>query len=125
MKKLFLMITALGMLTCSTVVAQDTIMHKKMKTHKMSPPKDHIMMKDGKMWVMKNGKHTELKEPMTLENGTMVMADGTVKMKDGNTMMLKNGNSIDMMGKVMPMKMKKTMKSPMKRDSMKRDTMKY
>lgn len=113
------MMTALGMLTCSTVVAQDTTMHKKMKTHKMSPPKDHIMMKDGKLWVMKNGTHTEMKEPMTLENGTMVMTDGTVKMKDGSSMVLKNGNSINMMGQMMPMKMKKSMKPSMKKDTIK------
>lgn len=117
MKKLFLMITALVMLTCGAVVAQDSTMNKKMKTHKMGKAKDHIMMKDGKMWVMKNGVHSEMKEPMTLENGTMVMTDGTVKMKDGKTMMLKNGNSIDMMGKMRPMKMKKAMEPTMKKDT--------
>lgn len=49
----------------------------------------------------------------------MVMTDGTVTMKDGSTMMMKNGNSMDMMGKMRPMKMKKTMKSTMKRDTVK------
>ncbi|MBB2147433.1 DUF6799 domain-containing protein [Pedobacter gandavensis] len=119
MKKLFLMVTALVMLSCGAVVAQDSTMHKKMKTHKMSKAKDHIMMKDGKMWVMKNGMHTEMKETMTLPNGTMVMTDGMVKMKDGKTMMMKNGNSIDMMGKMMPMKMKKTMESTTKKETVK------
>ncbi|WP_316753032.1 DUF6799 domain-containing protein [Pedobacter gandavensis] len=90
-----------------------------MKTHKMSKAKDHIMMKDGKMWVMKNGVHKEMKQPMTLENGTMVMTDGTVKMKDGTTMMMKNGNSINMMGKMMPMKMKNSKGHTMKKDSIK------
>ena len=119
MKQLFLMIAALAMLTCSTVMAQDTTVHKTMKTHKVSKPKDHIMMKDGKMWVVKNGVRTEMKEDMPLSNGTMVMMDGTVKMKDGKTKMMKNGSSIDMMGRMMPMKMKKSTKTTIKKDTVK------
>jgi hypothetical protein len=120
MKQLFLMIAALVMLSCTAVVAQDTTMHKKMKTHKMSNAKDHIKMKDGKMWVIKKGVRTEMKETMTLANGTMVMTDGTVKMKDGKTIKLKNGSSIDMMGQMMPMKMKKSTKTTVKKDTIKR-----
>lgn len=120
MKQLFLMIAAFVVLSGSAVVAQDTTIHKKMKTQKMSNVKDHIKMKDGKMWVIKKGMRTEMKETMTLANGTMVMTDGTVKMKDGKTMMLKNGNSIDMMGRMMPVKMKKTTKTNVKKDTIKR-----
>lgn len=40
--------------------------------------KDHIMMKNGKMMVQKNGKVTTMEKDMALENGTTVNTDGTV-----------------------------------------------
>lgn len=64
--------------------------------------KDHIMMKDNKVMVQKDGKVMTLDKEMKLDNGTMVAPDGTVTMKGGDKMMLKNGDAIDMMG----MKMK-------------------
>lgn len=69
--------------------------------------KDHIMMKDGKMMVQKDGKVTMLEGQMSLENGTTVKPDGTVTMKDGEMMVLKNGDAIDMMGMKMKHHMKK------------------
>ncbi|HEY1084668.1 MAG TPA: DUF6799 domain-containing protein, partial [Prosthecobacter sp.] len=38
---------------------------------------NHIAMKDGKVWIMKDGETTELKETITLNDGTQVMKDGT------------------------------------------------
>lgn len=48
-----------------------------------SPPKDHILLTDGKVMVVKDGKTSELEKSMTLEDGTKVMKDGSVVTKDG------------------------------------------
>lgn len=48
-----------------------------------TPPKDHIMMTNGKMMVIKDGKTSEMEKSMTLEDGTKVMKDGSVVTKDG------------------------------------------
>jgi uncharacterized Zn ribbon protein len=59
-----------------------------------SKMKDCIMMKDGKMMVMKSGMSMMMMNDSTFKNGTMVMKDGTVKMKDGTTHMLKDGECV-------------------------------
>jgi hypothetical protein len=68
-----------------------------MMDHKM---KDCIMMKDGKMMVMKSGMSMQLMKDTTLKHGVMVMMDGTVKKKDGTSYMLKDGESVMGNGKV-------------------------
>jgi hypothetical protein len=46
---------------------------------------DGVMMQDGKMMMMKNGKATgAMQDSMAMPNGARVMSDGTVKMKDGS-----------------------------------------
>jgi hypothetical protein len=74
-------------------------MHKNMK--------DCVMMEDGKMMVMKGGKTMQMDKDMTIQNGTMVMADGNVKWKNGKTAMLKNGDCVYMDGKMTKMDMSK------------------
>jgi uncharacterized protein YdeI (BOF family) len=90
MKKVLVLIATVFL--CTGVFAQS-----QMKTNKM---KDCVMMKDGKMMVMKDGKTTAMDNTMTMKNGTMVMADGNVKMKDGKTMMMKDGDCMYMSGKM-------------------------
>lgn len=68
---------------------------------------DGLMMKDGKMWMTKNGKTMPMDAEVTLDNGMKVMTDGTYMDKNGTTMRLKNGESIGMNGKMMPMKKNK------------------
>ena len=80
--------------------------------------KNGVMMKNGKMMVMKNNKAMPMTSNMTMSNGTMVMTDGMVKMKNGKTMMLKNGECVYMDGKMSHMKMGNKMSTPMKKDSM-------
>lgn len=62
--------------------------------------KDCVMMKDGKMWVMKNMTST-----MNCKNGSTVMANGTVKDKAGKTTMMKNGDCVCTDGSTMKMDM--------------------
>lgn len=74
------------------------------KAEKMAEKKaelNHIAMKDGKLWVMKDGKTTELTETATLMDGTKVMADGSYLEKgEGEKKMLKEGEAITWKGKV-------------------------
>lgn len=62
---------------------------------------NHIAMKDGKVWIMKDGETTELKETITLNDGTQVMKDGTY-LEQGKTekKTLKEGEAINWKGKV-------------------------
>lgn len=84
---------------------------------KLPPAKSGVlMMKDGKMMKMKEGKTTAMGEEVTLNNGTMVMTDGTVKNKDGKLITtLKDGDRILMDGTV---KHHKTLKKNMSTSGM-------
>lgn len=66
-----------------------------------SSNKDHYCakMKDGKLTVMHNDK--PLMADATLNNGTTIKMDGTILKKDGSTTMLKEGECVDLEGKVM------------------------
>ena len=110
-----LLIIAFAFTLGTSVFAQEK-MDKKMphKTHhKMSMKKDCVMMKDGKMMTMMNGKMMAMDKDVTMSNGTVCMMDGTCKMKDGKTMMMKEGETCDMDGKMGKMKMNKGMKHKM------------
>jgi len=61
-----------------------------------------VMMKDGKMMMMTDGKATgSMEHEMTMSDGTKVMTNGTVKMKDGKEMHMKEGQMMMMDGKMM------------------------
>lgn len=101
MKKLMILMTTLFL--SAGVFAQEK-MDDKMKMDKkeqgMDMKKDHVMMMGGKMKMVKNGKEAPMEKEMTMGNGTVVMADGMCKMKDGTTMTMKNGDMMDMDGKM-------------------------
>lgn len=86
--------------------AQDNTKKSDTSHHHMMTMKDCVMMKDGKMMVIKGGKNMEMTQDMTLSDGTTVMKDGNIKMKDGKTTSLKNGDCIYMDGKIKRSKMK-------------------
>ncbi len=83
----------------------------------MHQMKDCVMMKDGKMMVMKGGNTMAMTKTMTMKNGTMVTTNGTVKMKDGKTKMLKDGDCVNMDGMMSKMDMDDDMNMDMKKDS--------
>ena len=61
-----------------------------------------VMMKDGKMMMMMDGKATgPMDHDMTMSDGTKVMTNGMVKMKDGKEMHMKDGQMMMMDGKMM------------------------
>ncbi|SFD02590.1 hypothetical protein SAMN05518672_101102 [Chitinophaga sp. CF118] len=103
MKKL-LIVSAVILMCAGNIFAQDSTTMKGKKMHHTEQAgkkmKDCVMMDEGKMWVMKGGKTTEMTKEMTMTNGTKVMTDGSVKMKDGKTTMMKDGDCIMMSGKM-------------------------
>ena len=61
-----------------------------------------VMMKDGKMMMMMDGKPTgAMEHDMTMADGTKVMTNGTVMMKSGKEMHMKDGQMMMMDGKMM------------------------
>src|SRR4029453_7320964 len=61
-----------------------------------------VMMKDGKMMMMMDGKAAgPMEHEMTMSDGTKVMTNGMVKMKDGKEMHMKDGQMMMMDGKMM------------------------
>jgi uncharacterized cupredoxin-like copper-binding protein len=90
------------------------------------PMNDYYAMKDGKVISMKGGKEATLVKTTKLSNGEMIMKDGNIKMKDGSMMMLKEGQYVDVngkMGMLMDDKMDKMRKMD-KMDKMKMDSTK-
>ena len=59
---------------------------------------DGVMMKNGKLMMVKNGKMTLMDHEMSMSNGTKVMSNGTIMKKDGTKMMMKEGQHMNMAG---------------------------
>ncbi len=68
----------------------------------MAAEKDGVMMKDGKMVRMTEGKEIgRMDRAMTMTNGTKVTMNGMMKMKDGKEMQLQEGQIMMLDGKMM------------------------
>jgi hypothetical protein len=68
----------------------------------MAAEKDGIMMKDGKMTVMHDGREiARMDRETTLSNGTKVMMKGKLVMKDGKEVQMQEGQMVMMDGKMM------------------------
>lgn len=105
MKKLFVSITALlfasGIVFAQNAPTQTTepAKIKTAQTHaEKCTVKNCVMMENGKMVVMKNGKTMPMTEDVTLANGTKIMKDGTMILKDGKKSQMKNDDCIAMTG---------------------------
>jgi len=64
---------------------------------------DGYMMKNGKMVIVKDGKITSMEQDITLPDGTVIMRNGSYEKKNGVKRKLKEGEHVDMMGKLNPM----------------------
>lgn len=60
---------------------------------------EFLMMKNGKVCHIVNGKQIQLQIQMTMKNGAVVNPDGSCKFKDGKQLKLHNGECMDMNGK--------------------------
>lgn len=71
----------------------------KTETYKTS---DGVILKNGKMMMIKAGKTTLLDKSITMSNGTKIMTDGSYLMKNGSKMKLNEGDHMDLSGKLTP-----------------------
>jgi hypothetical protein len=94
------MVMAMALFSMAAM-AQDKTTGDKAQQSQMHQPKDYIMMKDGKMWMMKDGANSAIDKDITLSNGTKVTASGQVTAQDGKSMMMHNGDMIDLNGVMM------------------------
>ncbi len=62
--------------------------------------KECILMKNGLALVVKYGDTTTLSSPIKLDNGSTVFPDGKITMSDGTSKKLKNGQYVNMDGKI-------------------------
>ena len=64
--------------------------------------KDGVMMKDGKMTRMQDGKEIgRMDRETTMSNGTRVMMNGKMMMRDGKELQLQEGQIMMLDGKLM------------------------
>jgi hypothetical protein len=68
----------------------------------MAAEKDGVMMRDGKMWRLQDGKEIgRMDRETTMTNGTRVMMSGKMVMKDGKEMQMQEGQTVMLDGKMM------------------------
>ena len=68
----------------------------------MAVEKDGVMMKDGKMWRLQDGKEIgRMDRETTLSNGAKVMMNGKIMTKDGKEMQMQEGQVMMLDGKMM------------------------
>ena len=68
----------------------------------MAAEKDGVIMKDGKMWRLQDGKEIgRMDRETTMSNGTRVMMNGKMMMRDGKEMQLQEGQIMMLDGKMM------------------------
>ena len=67
----------------------------------MAIEKDGVMMKDGKMWRLQDGKEIgRMDRETTMTNGARVMMNGKMMTKDGKEMQLQEGQIVMLDGKM-------------------------
>ncbi len=83
-----------------TLMAPDSLKkHQSLENHG-----DGIMMKSGKMWIVKNNQLSALESTLTLNNEIKVSQDGSYTKKDGTKIKFKEGEHMDLNGKIIPIK---------------------
>ncbi|MBK7683170.1 MAG: hypothetical protein KA347_09030 [Bacteroidia bacterium] len=74
------------------------------KQHSLEKLGDGIMMRSGKMWIVKNNSLSALESTLTLNNEIKVSKDGTFTKKDGTKVKFKEGEHMDLNGNITPIK---------------------
>ena len=64
----------------------------------MEPQQDMVVMKKGKMMVVRHGETMPMNMVMTLTNGTRVAMDGTITLSDGTSRRLMDGEALTLDG---------------------------
>jgi len=102
MKKLFIAIIAVAFSTVALAQTPEKKADAKpAASEKKTTDNTHCYsMKDGAMMHCMGTTAEPMKKDVTLKNGTTVSTKGVVVMKDGKKAMLKNGECIDVNGKI-------------------------
>jgi uncharacterized protein DUF6799 len=66
----------------------------------MESKEDMVVMKSGRMMVVRFGEMKPMDMVMTLSNGTKVAMDGTITMPDGTSRRLMDGEAITLDGEM-------------------------
>ena len=68
----------------------------------MAAEKDGVIMKEGKMWRLQDGKQIgRMDRETTLSNGSKVMMNGKMVTKDGKEMQMQEGQTVMLDGRMM------------------------
>jgi len=81
-----------------TEVMECTMVKGKIVDKTGRPIGDCVLMKDGQMMLMTKGKMTPVKKNITLADGTVCKADGTLVLKGGKQIKLSNGEGFEIAG---------------------------
>ena len=66
----------------------------------MEMDEDRVMMKDGRMLIVKDGKMLPMDIDMTMSDGTKVMTTGAILRPDGTTRQMAEGEAMYMNGEM-------------------------
>ena len=98
MKKVFF-ILASALLIAGAGVAQDQIQQKdKLQKRDRIHQEDHLMLKDGKLYQVKQGVQSQIQAQVSLQNGIVCNPDGSYQLKDRKQLRLRDGECLDMEG---------------------------
>jgi hypothetical protein len=98
MKKYFLILLLSAFSIITLEAQQKTPAVADTTDHAVDYKKDCLMMKEGRMFMTKEGKTIDMVGDVTLNDGSVVNQKGVVKMKDGSTKLMHNGDCVDMNG---------------------------
>jgi hypothetical protein len=119
MKKVLIAIFALTLATGAFAQDSTGAMNNSPQMHK-TQNHEGVIMRSGKVILMKNGQSSVLTQDLVLADGTTITADGTVKLKDGTTATMQEGDYFKMDGTKGNMKMKQnSMSNKMQTDTAK------
>lgn len=79
----------------------DNIRKKEVTGH---PYPDGILMTNGMVSLTKGGKISIIEKEITMSNGTRVLSNGTIINKNGSITLMKEGEHMDLTGKLTPVK---------------------
>jgi hypothetical protein len=97
MKKVFLAAMSIVLLTTASFAQQVSTANTNEQGTTVND--EHLIMKDGKMYHSMNGKEMMMENQMTLQNGTVMQANGSYQLKNGKQHQLRNGQCMGMNGK--------------------------
>ncbi len=92
-------ILASFLLIAGTGFAQDQTQQKdKLQKRDRIHQEDHLMLKDGKLYQVKQGVQSQVQAQITLNNGLICNPDGSYRLKDRTQLRLHDGECLDMEG---------------------------